>query len=112
MSTDLFVVAFNTKLEPIRRKRKKELSLCSQNIQMITTELSAFSKLSSLYLCCNEIKTFPNALLQLKQLTFLSIKANEMEILPDLQSLTKLKDLDVSYNNIRGIRRLPVSIKK
>ena len=112
MSTDLFVVAFNTRLEAIRRKRKKKLSLCGQNIQMITTELAAFSKLSSLYLCCNEIKSFPFSLLQLKQLSFLSIKANEMEVLPDLCELTKLRDLDVSFNNIRVIGRLPKSIKK
>eukprot|EP00835_Amoeboradix_gromovi_P003934 NODE_280_length_11906_cov_0.405268.p7 type:complete len:314 gc:universal NODE_280_length_11906_cov_0.405268:658-1599(+) len=114
MSTDEVIIAYNTELEALRRKqkKKKELSLCSQNIQIITAELQSFTKLSSLYLCCNSITLFPESILKLKHLVFLSLKVNEIKQLPDLTALAKLKDLDISYNSIRAIKGLPAALKK
>eukprot|EP00834_Sanchytrium_tribonematis_P002144 NODE_60_length_27201_cov_1.043318.p14 type:complete len:309 gc:universal NODE_60_length_27201_cov_1.043318:15369-16295(+) len=109
---DLLIIAFNTDLKPIRRKKQSELSLCSQNIQIITMELASFHRLTSLYLCCNSLKNIPPSILELKELTFLSLKVNEIKNLPDLRSLTKLKEFDISQNKITTILGLPKSIKK
>lgn len=74
------------------------LSLNDQMLDKLPDEIGNLKKLKTLNLRNNKLETLPPTLAQCSSLETLDLKANLLTSLPDLNALSNLQDLNLSFN--------------
>lgn len=74
------------------------LSLNDQLIDKLPDEIGNLKKLKVLNIRNNKLETLPASIAQCTSLEVLDLKANLLTSLPDLNALSNLKDLNISFN--------------
>jgi len=87
--------------------RSQYLNFCSRHICKIVPEsFNQLERLSSLQLCCNNLKTLPKEICLLRNLTVLVVSNNQLTYIPDtIGFLINLAELRLDKNRLTDLPR-------